>query len=87
MNSKSTIPRKTGRVRLVLECETSLAAPIEWVRLTCSIPGREGTASRVWTTPQGRLDAQAWDDLQAAVLQWMSQLLETLGGAQEKLPL
>lgn len=84
---KRTAPIRHGRVRLVVECETSLAEPVEWVRLTCSLPGRGGTLSKVWMTEAARLPDPAWQDLSATVLSWLSQLLETLGGSQMSLDL
>lgn len=84
--SNSTMPRKLGRVALVLEVEKSIAVPTEWVRLTCSIPGRPGAVSRVWTTPGGCMGDADWQDLVGAIETTLADLLSLLGGAQLQLP-
>lgn len=76
------MPRRTGRVALVLELEIPLDGPMNFVRLTSSIPGREGTMSRVWATVDNRYGAQTWNDIQSAVLSQLSTCLELCGGIQ-----
>lgn len=85
--SKSNAPRRTGRVALVLELEVPQSGPTEWIRLTSSLPGREGTFSRVWPVGDNPLSAGQWDDVQASVLSQLSTALQLLGGLQERLDL
>lgn len=50
------------------------------VSVVVSIPGREGTSSRIWPADC------PWLDLQASVLETLSTWLYLTGGHQERLP-
>lgn len=70
---------------LVIELDASPATGT--VRLTLSIPGREGTV-RVDTkgAASGTLTVPQAESIQASVAQAVWDFLVTLGGAQELLP-
>jgi hypothetical protein len=76
------MPRKLGRVRLVLEVDAPDKAPWDWVRITQSIPGREGTFTQVWTLKDRKLTDPVWRDLQAFLEGALLAALETVGGVQ-----
>lgn len=80
------MPRGLGQVRLVIELETPRTGAQEWVRLTTSIPGRDGTLARVWTTVDGRMSDGTWQDIEASVMGQLLAVLEALGGAQLEFP-
>jgi hypothetical protein len=77
---------RTSRVLFVQEVELELADRPTWLRVTTSIPGREGTLNKVWSMPSGTLSDDEYRDL----LNWMAQqtlmALQTVGGIQMTFP-
>ena len=80
-------PPRLGRSIIVLELELDRQFPPKWVRVTTSIPGREGQFARVWPLEDGTLAQRTYEDLTAAV-QDQLVLGITLGGhgVQQELP-
>lgn len=67
-------PRVEGRVLCVIELERDKAAPPLWIRTTVSLPGRDGTMTKVWDLPAGHMRHGDWEDC-------MAWVLKTLDGA------
>lgn len=80
-------PRALGRSALVMEVDVDRSAPAQWVRITVSRPGTDGTLSRTWEAPGGVLSESVATDL---TFWWCQFLLEALtlglGGVQLQFP-
>lgn len=80
------MPAKLGRVALVIEMDVDREARHQWVRLTTSIPGREGTFSRVWELPDGTFTDRQAEDVTAWIAKSIIDASQVLGGVQTTLP-
>lgn len=79
--------KRLTRTALVLEVLLPSAdRERDFVQITTSMPGREGTMTRTWYMPHGMLDAQQWLDITGWINLTIDQLLTVLGGAQGTLP-
>lgn len=87
MDKSHEMPRKLGRVCLVLELEVPRSGPIQWVRLTSSIPGRDSALTRVWSVSNGVIPLRTAEDLSCWIDKTFWDALELLGGAQTELPM
>lgn len=70
---------------LVLELEQSLERHSGSYSVLVSRPGRDGTFSRTWSNPSGRLGASQAQDLTAWVAKTVENALVAFGGIQEGL--
>ena len=84
---KSVLPRKTGRVILVLEIEVDIADKPDWVRVTSSIPSRPSSFGRVWALSDGLMDIGTHDDVNVYVHEQIVSAVELVGGIQMVLPM
>jgi hypothetical protein len=81
-----TRPQASGRVILVFELERSVKDPPEWIRAVLSIPGREGTVTRVLGTVDGVLTTDAAVDFVCQVGKMVDEALAFHVGIQAVLP-
>jgi hypothetical protein len=77
-------PRELGRALLVLEVDRDRKPASEWVRVTCSRPGTEGTFTRVWPSTVAGMAGPEFDDMAAWIAQTVINALTHMGsGVQE----
>lgn len=81
-------PINTGRISLVIELELPRNLDERWLRLLVSIPGREGTLTRVWQHegPQPSSSTVA-DIVDTIALSLIGAITVTHGGVQNALEL
>lgn len=60
---------RQSKLLFVFEVERDIAIPPKWLRVCISIPGREGTLSRVFTTDSDRVTTS---DIQNLIL-WIDE--------------
>lgn len=82
VDNRRTVPLAAARVLCVLEVEVPRQEPKEWVRVVCSIPGREGAFSRTWPLSRGAIASPTWQDLEGFVLSALQNAADTIGGVQ-----
>lgn len=75
-----------SRVVLVQEVEISTAVPPEFVRVTVSIPGRDGTVSIVKDLSAGSIGSRDYEDLIAGIMKRIDQALCLAVGVQGVFP-
>lgn len=72
-----------GKAIAVWEMEIPARGRVEWVRLTASYAGRDGTLTKTWKVLGGHLDATQIDDMQLVIAQVIADAaLFALGGIQ-----
>lgn len=79
-------PVKIGRQLLVIELDCERKVPPGWVRSTVTIPGREGTFTRVWASRSGAMDAESFLDMETSLHDLILTAFEAVGGIQGVLP-
>lgn len=78
-------PMRTSRLIGVWELDKGLSATDGWVRLTVSVPGREGTFTKVWPAVDGRLTESQLEDFTAFVAQSITDAALYSTGVQQEL--
>lgn len=77
------MPVAAGRVAMVVELEIDKNRPAAWARTTVSLPGREGTSSRVWELHHGQPDHLQAEDITVMVARaLMDAMALAVGGVQ-----
>lgn len=84
-NHPTNRPLRLSKVMVVCELDRDVNDPPAWWRVTVSMPGREGTFTRTWTTVAGRLDQPGYEDLTAWFLSTFDSAIIASGGVQGSL--